>query len=211
MARSPPGLTQRATTAEGQNGPSPLLLLGQVSPPCPSPWPQPKSCAGESPECCGRGSASPPWGSLPWKPPNSQPGTKPSASASQHHGHGGFSNPLAKEGTPESLSSVHAGRARLSRGSSIPRPLNLLYTGRGEAGAAWAEGVLGGCRGSPGRCPARGQCARAAAPGSGRSTTSSGRRRRHCTPSSSTYVEGNQPTLPLVSPFHHPWSPPILL
>lgn len=33
----------------------------------------------------------------------------------------------------------------------------------------------------------------------------------HYTPSSSTYVEGNHPILPLASPFHQPWSPPILL
>lgn len=33
----------------------------------------------------------------------------------------------------------------------------------------------------------------------------------HWTPSSSTYVEGNQPIRPLVSPFHQPWSPPMRL
>lgn len=33
----------------------------------------------------------------------------------------------------------------------------------------------------------------------------------HWTASSSTYVEGNQPIRPLVSPFHQPWSPPTRL
>lgn len=33
----------------------------------------------------------------------------------------------------------------------------------------------------------------------------------HWTPSSSTYVEGNHPIRPLVSPFHQPWSPPMRL
>lgn len=34
---------------------------------------------------------------------------------------------------------------------------------------------------------------------------------RHWMPSSSTYVEGNQPIRPFVSPLHQPWSPPMRL
>lgn len=135
------------------------------SSPCPSPWPQhgaAHGCQGhcQNPALCP---ALSPWGT----PQNSHPGTKPLASPSHHHPPGWLLKPPDSRGVqhpqprgPPRVSELcpcrgSAALPGVSHSRSAGAIPNLLYTERGQPGPTGER--EGAARGSPGRCPARGQ------------------------------------------------------
>lgn len=147
---------------EGQNGHSLLLLWGQVSPPCPSPWPQHGAAHGCQGHCQNPDLGNHPSGVagglryLLGAPRSGNPQILTQAQPFILTLPGWLLKHLDKDGcgahprwAPQSLSALSMqGSARLSRGSpsAIPQPSNLLYTEQGRGRAAPRLGCTQGGR-----------------------------------------------------------------